>query len=382
MSDALSIVPCGSYALQETEAALRAALEPIGGLDFVRPGMRIAVKLNLVAAMKPETAATVHPALVCALTKLLRERGAQVVLGDSPGGFFNAAALHRVYEICGIRAAEDFGAELNEDFSQIEAEFPGGKLAKRFPYTAWLRKADAVIDLCKLKSHGMMAMTCAVKNFFGSVPGTQKPEFHYRYPDPGDFAELLVDLCEYTAPKLCICDAVLGMEGNGPTQGTPRKIGCLLASRIAHVLDLAAAELIGLKPEQVPTLRAALGRGLIPADAGALEIRGDLARFRIPDFQTPPAQSSVAFLRFGNGPLGKAVDAVAKRILTPFPQLNAPSCIGCGKCAATCPAKAISMVNKKPKIDRKRCIHCFCCQEFCPKGAMQVGRHRLARLLS
>ena len=85
----------------------------IGGLAFVRPGMRVAVKLNLVAAMKPETAATVHPALVCALTRLLREKGAEVVLGDSPGGLFNAPALRRVYEVCGIRAAEACGAELN-----------------------------------------------------------------------------------------------------------------------------------------------------------------------------------------------------------------------------------------------------------------------------
>ena len=106
MSYALSVVPCAGYEDREAEAALRAALEPIGGLDFVRPGMRVAVKLNLVAAMKPETAATVHPALICALTRLLRERGAEVVLGDSPGGLYNAAALHRVYEVCGMKQAE------------------------------------------------------------------------------------------------------------------------------------------------------------------------------------------------------------------------------------------------------------------------------------
>ena len=50
---------------------------------------------------------------------------------------------------------------------------------KRFPYTAWLQKADAVIDFAKLKTHGMAGMTCAVKNFFGAIPGTRKPEFHY-----------------------------------------------------------------------------------------------------------------------------------------------------------------------------------------------------------
>ena len=184
MNTEVSIVPCGSYEDAAAEEALRRVLEPIGGLDFVQPGMRVAVKLNLVAAMKPETAATVHPALVCALTRLLREKGAEVVLGDSPGGLFNAPALRRVYEVCGIRAAEACGAELNQDFSQEEADFPRAAVAKRFPFTSWLGKADAIIDFCKLKTHGMMGLTCAVKNFFGSVPGTQKPEFHYRYPKP------------------------------------------------------------------------------------------------------------------------------------------------------------------------------------------------------
>ena len=209
MNTEVSIVPCGSYEDAAAEEALRRVLEPIGGLDFVRPGMRVAVKLNLVAAMKPETAATVHPALVCALTRLLREKGAEVVLGDSPGGLFNAPALRRVYEVCGIRAAEAFGAELNQDFSQEEADFPRAAVAKRFPFTSWLGKADAIIDFCKLKSHGMMGLTCAVKNFFGSVPGTQKPEFHYRFPKAEDFADMLVDLFEYSKPRLCICDAVI-----------------------------------------------------------------------------------------------------------------------------------------------------------------------------
>ncbi len=377
----VSVVPCGSYDEQEVESALRAVLESIDGLAFVQPGMHVAVKLNLVAPMKPDTAATVHPALVCALVKLLRERGAEVVLGDSPGGVYSAAYLHLVYETCGIRRAEDWGAQLNEDFSQEEVDFPEAVQARHFPYTAYLGKADAIIDLCKLKTHGMMGLTGAVKNFFGSIPGTKKPEFHYRYPRAEDFANVLVDLYEYSKPRLCICDGVIGMEGNGPTQGTPRKIGCLLASQNGHALDLAAASLIGLGVQDVPTLRAAVERGLVPSQVSALSVSGDLASFRVPDFKTVPSQSNVAFMIFGSGPLGKLANAVGARILTPFPKLSPELCVGCGKCAATCPAKAITMVKKKPRIHRGKCIHCFCCQEFCPKGAMQVGRHLIPRLL-
>ena len=231
----VSVVPCAAYDDAQVEAALRAALAPIGGLDFVRPGMTVGVKVNLVTAMKPDSAATVHPSVVCALTRLLREKDARVVIGDSPGGIYTAPYLKVVYDVCGMRRAEAFGAKLNDDFSQTEVSFPEAAQAKRFPYTAWLGKVDAIIDLCKLKTHGMMGLTCAVKNFFGTIPGTRKPEFHYRYPRAENFADMLVDLYEYSRPSLCICDAVIGMEGNGPTQGTPRKIGCLLAARNGHL---------------------------------------------------------------------------------------------------------------------------------------------------
>ena len=69
-------------------------------------------------------------------------------------------------------------------------------MCRSFRYTAWLDGADAIIDLCKLKTHGMMAMTCGAKNLFGAILGTVKPEYHFRYPDPMDFARMIVDLDE------------------------------------------------------------------------------------------------------------------------------------------------------------------------------------------
>ena len=377
----VAIVKCDDYDYAPVESAVREAVENAGGLGFVKSGMRVAVKLNLVSAMKPDRAATVHPSVVCAVVKMLRERGAEVVLGDSPGGIYTAPYLNRVYDECGLREAEALGAKLNDDFSQTEAHYPEAKVAKTFQYTAYLKNADAIIDLSKLKSHGMMAMTNAVKNFFGSIPGTIKPEYHYRYPKAEDFANLLVDLYEYSAPALCITDAVVGMEGNGPTQGTPRKIGCIMAARSGHALDLAASEILGLGPARVPTLKMAMERGLVPDSVDKLSIYGSIDELRMTDFVASPAQESVAFLILGDGALGRAADAVAKRVMTPFPKLERAECVGCGKCANICPAKAIRMVNGKPKIDRAACIHCFCCQEFCPKGAMKVGRHAIMRLL-
>lgn len=382
MSYDVSIVRCESYDPAVCRTALEQALAPIGGLDWVKAGMRIAIKVNLVSAMKPEEAATTHPALLCELVRLLTARGASVVLGDSPGGLYTPAHLSRVYDVTGMHDCEAFGAELNQDFSQKEAACPTAVAAKRFTYTAWLDSADAIIDFCKLKTHGMLGMTCAVKNYFGVIPGTMKPEYHYKYPKTEDFANMLVDLCEYFKPRLCICDAVVGMEGNGPTKGTPRAIGCLLASTSAHHLDLLASRLIGLSPDEIPTLTAAAQRGLVPASPDELNVFGKAEPFIQSDFKTMPSQASTFFRSGGKGLIGKIADSVMFHALTPRPKLAAGECIGCKKCANICPAKAITMKNGRPQIDRSACIHCFCCQEFCPKGAMKVYRPIVARILN
>ena len=374
----VSAVRCSSYDPQEVEAALNAVLAPIGGLDWVKEGMQIAIKANLVTFAKPEEAVTTHPALICALIKMLCARGAKVTVGDSPGGLYNAAFLNRVYSVCGLEAVEEAGGMLNRDFGQSEAHFEGAKVARSFTYTSYLDNADAIIDFCKLKTHGMMGMSAAAKNMFGVVPGTMKPEYHFRYPNPVDFSRMIVDIDEYFAPKikLCIADAVVGMEGNGPTAGTPRQIGCLLASENPHKLDLVCAKIIGLSPDDVPTLGAARERGLIPDDVDGLSIFGDVDSMVIPDYQNIAVRRS---LLFDNR--SKLFGKIARVALEAKPVVKKKDCKGCKKCKEICPAMAITMVDGKPVIDRKKCIKCFCCQEFCPFGAMVVHRPLVAKML-
>ena len=121
MQTDVSIVRCSGYEPDECRRALEEVMRPLGGLDWVRPGMRVVIKVNLVAAMKPEQAATTHPALLCELVKMLTARGASVLLGDSPGGLYTAAHLNHVYDAAGMHACEAVGAALNHDFSQAVA---------------------------------------------------------------------------------------------------------------------------------------------------------------------------------------------------------------------------------------------------------------------
>ena len=379
----VAIVKCETYTREECEAALSAVLQPLGGLSWVKPGMKIAIKANLVSAMKPEKAATTHPTLLAALTRLLLAHGASsVVIGDSPGGLYNAAFLNRVYAATGMHEAEEAGAVLNRDFSQNNADFPEAHIAKHFTYTAYLDEADAIISFCKLKSHGMMSMSAATKNLFGVIPGTMKPEYHFRYPDPMDFAGMIVDLNLYFKPRLFLVDAVEAMEGNGPTAGTPRHMGALLAGTDCHKVDLVCAKLIGLDPMAVPTLRAAADFGLISESADEVAVSGDLEEFALADFQRIERKRSLQFESILPGKAGKVFSKIAQKALRSSPRLHKSECVGCGLCKNVCPAKAIEIVEKKARIDKSKCIRCFCCQEFCPKGAMKVHRPLPARILN
>ncbi|MBQ7870801.1 MAG: DUF362 domain-containing protein [Oscillospiraceae bacterium] len=376
----VSIVRCERYEQALCDRAMEAVLEPLGGLDWVRPGMRIAIKANLVSAMKPEKAATTHPVLLTALTRLLRARGATVVIGDSPGGLFNGPALSHVYAATGMTQVE--GAELNRNFEQREAVYPEAHVARRFTYTTWLDEADAVISFCKLKGHGMMSLSAATKNQFGVIPGTMKPEYHFRFPEPLDFAGMLVDLNSYFKPRLFLVDGVVGMDGNGPTAGNPRPMGILMAGTDCHKVDMICAKLIGLDPMAVPTLRAAANYGLISESPEDISVSGRVEDFLVPDFERIERRRSSQFENLLPGRAGVAFGRLARKALQPSPRLKKAECVGCGLCARVCPAKAIEIAEKKAKIDKSKCIRCFCCQEFCPKGAMKVHRPLPARILN
>lgn len=380
-TDPVSIVPLGEYDLTGARNALTELLAPIGGLDFIKEGMTVVIKANLVSAMKPEEAATTHPVLLCALCDLLRERGAgEIIIGDSPGGLYNSAHLNKVYNATGMHDCEAHGAVLNTDYTQSEARFPEAKVCTGFTYTTYLDRADVIINFCKLKSHGMMAMSCAAKNIFGVIPGVTKPEYHYRFPSYEDFADMLVDLDEYFHPTLSIADAVVGMEGNGPTAGTPKRMGALLASHSPHTLDMVAAKLIGYTPFEIPTLEAARRRGLVPDSVDEVKLFGDLEALLVPDFEKVVERRSLGFWGSSKNPFKSALGKIVSKILETRPVLKKDMCVGCGVCANICPAKAIVIKDGKAIIDRGKCIRCFCCQEFCPKSAMKVKRTFIASI--
>ena len=381
MNQPVCIVPCSDYDQSTVSAAFDALLACADLLDWVRPGMTVGIKVNLIAPRRPDAAVTTHPAPVRELCRRLIERGAKVIVGDSPGGLYTPAILERIYQSAGLKCVEEVGASLNYDVSESQKSFPEGHILHEYSFTAWLDRCDAVISFAKLKTHGMMGMTAAVKNLFGVIPGTKKPEYHYLYPNTMDFAHMLVDLCRAVKPTLSLIDGVWGMEGNGPTGGNPRHAGVLLASRDPYACDVLAGALMGITPDGAPLLMAANAQGLAPLSADELDIRGEWKSFVQPDWKKITGETHATFSQ--NGPL---IDRLMQTALRRRPKLDPALCIGCAECAKVCPAHAISMREtaggKRPRFDYGKCIRCFCCQEFCPRSALIVHRGVIARLLS
>jgi uncharacterized protein (DUF362 family)/Pyruvate/2-oxoacid:ferredoxin oxidoreductase delta subunit len=345
---------------------------------FVAPGARVVLKPSLLMPSAPERAICTHPEIIRAAARLAREAGAAVVeVTDSPG--MGTA----------IRCARRLGLADGDLLTVKEAGegtdvAPPGAPFHRVRLSARLLDADLVINLPKAKTHGQMVMTAAVKNTFGAVVGMEKAQWHFRVGrNAEDFARLLVHIHGLVAPRLSILDAVVGMEGNGPSAGDPRPLGFLVASADAHALDAVLARMWGLASHQVPTLAAARELGLLPP-LDEIETVG--APDQLDDLRPRPAWrlARPTPLRGFGGPAW--LSAFLERLMALRPEIDRGECIACGECARVCAAHAIALspggaASGAPvAIDRDRCIACFCCQEMCPEGAVRVSAGLAARL--
>jgi uncharacterized Fe-S center protein len=181
--------------------------------------------------------------------------------------------------------------------------------------------------------------------------------------NPQRFHEVIVDVFEVRVPELFIVDAVVGMEGNGPSSPHLRDIGLILASDNAVALDSVIATMMGCDPGRLRFLQKAWEKGLGEYDLSKTEVVGTLRQ--VPDFKLPPLGGEAIL---GN----KAIqDMIHSRTLL-RPQADADLCTGCGTCVDHCTVSALSMNDGLPQVDADTCITCFCCQEMCPEKAITL----------
>ncbi|ACL69069.1 DUF362 domain-containing protein [Halothermothrix orenii] len=373
----VSVIKCDSY--KGVEEKVVSAVKLLGGIEkFVKPGQKVLLKVNLLMGKPPDKAITTHPRVVKAVGELVKQAGGQVIIGDSPGGPFTKNALRKIYRVTGMEeVAEELGAELNYDVEQEKVEYRSGIITKSFIVGKYITGADVIINIPKLKTHGMTMYTGAVKNLYGAIPGLLKADYHLRMPELSHFSQMLIDLAFCVKPALNIMDGIIGMEGDGPSGGTPRKFGYILASASPLGLDVAALFLMGVRPlNKVPLIKAARERGEV-ADITDINLVGDKL-YPLDDVEIPQGDrvSNLLDKRLP-GPLAN----ILGYLLRPRPVFDHGRCTGCQVCFKHCPAKTIEMVAGKPEVNLNNCIRCFCCQELCPYNAVDIKRPLLGRLI-
>lgn len=387
----VSIVRCPDYELGRVKVALRESLDLLGGINrFVKPGQRVCVKVNLLAAAKPEQAVTTHPAVIEAMVNLVQEAGGKPFIADSPGAGIphTQGGLRRVYQATGLLdLAERTGVELNWDTTVAQVSFPEGKLMKRLSIIKPVLDADVIIAMPKLKTHTFTIFTGATKILFGVVPGLNKPGYHANLANQEMFAEMLLDIIACIKPTLFVMDGVLAMEGNGPgLHGKPRQVGLLLASADPVAMDVTACQVIGVDSEKIPMLRAAKARGWWDGSLQNIEVLGcHIKEVSIPDFELPQTMRRSAdfedinlFQRLMLRVL-RFVGVGTALTLCVVPQRN--KCTACGTCMQSCPQKAITIVDKLAVVNDDQCIRCYCCHELCPQAAIELKYSWLGRLI-
>jgi len=368
------MVKCDSYDYEFVERKIFECLDNIEDIkDRVNKDSKVLVKANLLRKNSPDDAITTHPAVVEAIVRYFQKLGCTVLVGDSPGGPFTEKSLRAVYRATGMfEVQERTGCELNFDISYNEVKNDKAKMLKNMKIVKAFDEVDYVVSAAKLKTHAMMTYTGAVKNLYGTIPGVTKAEYHFKMNNIDNFANALVDICEYINPDLSIIDGVEGMEGDGPSSGDKRFVGLILASKNPYALDTVASKLIGITPLSIPTLKVAKNRKIFSGEIKDVEFIGlnpdeiDIEPFKL------PSSMNVNFI---GGRVPKFLENWILNNFRPSPVFDYDICVSCGVCAENCPPKAIDMSNGRPEVDLKRCIRCFCCHELCPKKAIDIKKH-------
>jgi uncharacterized protein (DUF362 family)/ferredoxin-like protein FixX len=367
------IQECENYNTSNVIKKLNSGMNLIGGWEsYVKPGMKVLLKVNLIGPKSSETAAVTHSEFVRAITKILIKMDCTVWIGDSSGGAIaGIAPTMQSFEISGLnKVAKEEGAEI-KNFDRegvkeckITADY-GDKLYLSKP----VFDADLVINLPKFKTHSAAIYTGAVKNVFGFIPGLKKAEYHKLLPDPKNFGSMLADIHENCKISLHIMDGITAMQGEGPTAGVIYNAKKILISTDPLALDTVAAKMIGLDIKDIPILNAAREKNIGQWELEKIQVLGDyIAPPKLKEFKLPKRFNSKKKQNYKA--LIKVIDFLKTR-----PKVNLSLCKECNMCVESCPVQAIDKQTKK--IDYSKCIECMCCHELCRYKAVELKKDNM-----
>lgn len=371
-----------SYDVDSLERKLREGFGMLGGDAYLRKlipaGSRVLIKPNLLSMVEKGSPVITHYSMFEAVIRIVSEYSLDISFGDSPG----SSDARKAAEKGGlIEVADRYGVKFADFSDEVHVELDNPIMFRYWDVARAPYEADVVISLPKLKTHAMMYYTGAVKNQFGCLYGAQKAIWHTKQPDPMNFAKMLLDLNSLVGTSFAILDGIVAMEGNGPRNGTPKRLDSIIMGEDLAAVDSVAVRLIGYdKVLSVPFLKAVHETNWGKVMPDDIEVLGETVdSLKCNDFKLSRSAGAVNFL-------SPKLNNLIGSLTAPDPVVIDEKCISCRMCDEVCPRRpdVITFVErngkKVPKWDYSKCIRCFCCQELCPKGAIVTRRKLLGKL--
>jgi uncharacterized protein (DUF362 family) len=251
----VSIVKAPAYDRSVYEIVRRLLREQLGEVR----GKRVLLKPNLVE-FEPGSCINTNPLVVHAAYEAFREMGAASVrIAEGPGHRRNTLDLA---DAAGyfqtIPDFENSFVDLNlDDVTRVYPRRQFSRIQKLYlPNTALA--ADLLVSMPKMKTHHWAGATLSMKNLFGTVPGGlygwPKNVLHW-----AGINESIADLYSAFPRQFALVDGIVGMEGNGPIQGSPKPVGVLVAGREPAAVDATCCRLMKIDPARIDYLRLVAG---------------------------------------------------------------------------------------------------------------------------
>lgn len=373
MSNKVIYAKCDNYDQENVDKAIEFLINNLDNFeDKVKNAKTILIKPNLISDKSPDKAVTTHPQVLIGIINALKPFGANIIIGDTPAGQMNKARIEKLYTITEMkRVSEETGCPLNWDLSDFLASTPYSKLSKHYTILKVAEEADLIINFAKLKTHCYTKVTLSTKNLFGLIPGLLKIQYHLTMSKLELFTNMLLDIERYFDNKtIHFIDGVIGMEGNGPTNGTPKNANCILAGTNAPYLDVLACYIMGVDPSKSQTIIEAKKRNII----SSWNVN-DLNIVNLDEIETFKFELPVETKRVIPDIIPAYVTNIIDNLFIPKPKVLSNICNGCKACEEMCPPQIMKVqANKACITNYNKCIRCYCCQERCPNNAIIISK--------
>ncbi|MFH1209759.1 MAG: DUF362 domain-containing protein [archaeon] len=343
----------------------------------INKNAKVLVKPNFLLAKPQDSSVITNPIFIRAVLEVLLELKTKPFIYEIPSVYSIEAAANK----CGLdKIAKELKIEIKKQGTFQPISIDNNKYFKRLSIPKEVKEADFIISLPKLKTHSFMGLTLGVKNTFGLVKFDFRTSMHFKAGRDRDyFANVLIDVHNAIKPNLTILDGIIGMEGNGPSNGKSRNFNFVAGSKNAFALDAAVIGILKKKQDEIPIQKAAVSRKIFGSNIKDVTVKGDKINI------TNPIRMPDSFTHSSNNLVNLAIQfsfPLVSRLVQSRPKMIHSKCISCFNCKRICPAKAISINNKnKPVIDYKKCVRCFCCHEVCPANAIEIDKTFIRKIM-